>query len=482
MAHDYISSFKTWLRNDHGKAITALIWGDPVRVLSSSGNRRKVRARTRTGWVKASEIGDKGLLELYIIDVGQGDGVLMRTPDDAWHLMDAGVANRSQMTGKGAANFIRWKFIRDLERDRVQLKNLIVTHPDYDHYGGCLDLLAGRLADGRTFDVEVGNLRHCGIGRFDDAPALGALQSGKVGPFPQGYHRIQRRGRFITELLDGKDDFDNPARAFSRTFAEFARLVAEIPDEVSRLTAETPFLPDYGPGGDLQIRVLGPVLETADNGVAGLRWLGSESVTRNGHSIALRLDYGKARILLTGDLNTKSQRLMASYLSTSEFACDVAKGCHHGSEDVDMDFIRAMRARATVISSGDNEDYAHPRPAILGASARYGREAVAGNGDTLPPLIYSTELARSVKLAMAAKARVDVLGSKRVVTPPKVEIDPRGGESYRRLDYLPVSTDLVYGLVNVRTDGEHILIATLEEKGGDFDVKVIKAGVDPAGV
>ena len=79
----------------------------------------------------------------------------------------------------------------------------------------------------------------------------------------------------------------------------------------------------------------------------------------------------------------------------------MAKGCHHGSDDIDLRFVRAMAARATVISSGDNEDYAHPRPRVLGASARYGRESRAADGETLPPLLYSTELARSVALDFA---------------------------------------------------------------------------------
>ena len=42
-------------------------------------------------------------------------------------------------------------------------------------------------------------------------------------------------------------------------------------------------------------------------------------------------------------------------------------------------------------------------------------------------------------------------------------------------------TSLVYGLVNIRTDGEHVLMATMEEKGTDFDVKVFRAGVDVGG-
>jgi phosphohistidine phosphatase SixA len=43
---------------------------------------------------------------------------------------------------------------------------------------------------------------------------------------------------------------------------------------------------------------------------------------------------------------------------------------------------------------------------------------------------------------------------------------------------VPVETGLVYGLVNVRTDGVHVLTGTLEESGSDFDVKDFRPGVD----
>ena len=43
---------------------------------------------------------------------------------------------------------------------------------------------------------------------------------------------------------------------------------------------------------------------------------------------------------------------------------------------------------------------------------------------------------------------------------------------------MPIATDLVYGLVNIRTDGETILCATMEESGGEFDTKLFQAGVD----
>jgi hypothetical protein len=84
--------FKLPLKGDNGKTVATLLWGDPLHELAREGERVKVRARRRTGWLPASAVGETGLLEIYVIDVGQGDGVLMRTPhDDAWHMIDAGI-------------------------------------------------------------------------------------------------------------------------------------------------------------------------------------------------------------------------------------------------------------------------------------------------------------------------------------------------------------------------------------------------------
>jgi beta-lactamase superfamily II metal-dependent hydrolase len=54
----------------------------------------KVRARAWEGYVDPAVLSDRSLLEIYIIDVGQGDGVLLKTPDGQWHLIDGGVASR----------------------------------------------------------------------------------------------------------------------------------------------------------------------------------------------------------------------------------------------------------------------------------------------------------------------------------------------------------------------------------------------------
>ena len=92
-----------------------LLWGDRVRILSVEGRRSKVRARGRLGWVDNSALGNKSLLELYFIDVGQGDGILIRTPDGRHILVDGGFPRKNNATGKNAADFVHWKFRDDYE-------------------------------------------------------------------------------------------------------------------------------------------------------------------------------------------------------------------------------------------------------------------------------------------------------------------------------------------------------------------------------
>src|SRR5688500_14244600 len=59
-----------------------LLWGDRLDVIAPGPTRSQVRARGNPpGFVDNDAIGDESLLEVYFIDVGQGDGVLIRTPD-----------------------------------------------------------------------------------------------------------------------------------------------------------------------------------------------------------------------------------------------------------------------------------------------------------------------------------------------------------------------------------------------------------------
>ena len=422
-------------------------------------------------------------------DVGQGDGVLIKTPDFRHIMIDGGNPREKQNTGKNAADFVDWKFAKDYGRTTIELDAMIASHNDLDHYGGLADILdvdqkkeldADRIAieafyhaglswwlkDGkRTLGrTAADNGRSYYVQLLDDrASAESAIGSG-AGPKLQGSW-----GGFISKVVA-------------------ATTLDGAPTPIVRLSKETSHLPRFGPNtGTTSIQVLGPV-EQDVSGKPGLPKFKSNSVTTNGNSILLRLDYGRARFLLTGDLNTESQNVLLQAFSGDQlqFQCDVAKGCHHGSEDVSFAFLQAMRAAVTVISSGDAEGHDHPRPRVVAASGATGYLSVE-NDQIVTPLVYSTELARSVSLGSpvaisfsdasggAQSLEGARLAAARVAYSERLpgSLRPRKGE--RDLRGACLVAGLIYGLVNVRTDGDTILTATMNEGKADWTVKKFKS-------
>jgi hypothetical protein len=159
----------------------------------------------------------------------------------------------------------------------------------------------------------------------------------------------------------------------------------------------------------------------------------------------------------------------------------VAKACHHGSDDVSYEFLSAMRPAVTVISSGDNEGHDHPRPGIVAASATTGYLEITADR-IVTPLVYSTELARSLNLGKPTKLTIADPAGDTVVEGNElgaVTIDAKVTKAgdlnpttvTRPLDGTYIVAGVIYGLVNVRTDGATILCATLNEKDDTWQIK-----------
>src|SRR5215204_6954874 len=89
---------------DNGSKQQQLLWGDFVRFLGEeSGDWVRVRRRNEAGWIRRDQLQDKRLLEVNFVDVGQGDGAFVVTPDDQFLLIDAGV-------GDNMRRFLSWRF------------------------------------------------------------------------------------------------------------------------------------------------------------------------------------------------------------------------------------------------------------------------------------------------------------------------------------------------------------------------------------
>lgn len=493
MFDDYIRVETTPLyKNSSGSAkVCHLLWGDGVRYdgKPGSGSRRHVTARGgRHGWVAASDLGGSSLLEIYFIDVGQGDGILIKTPGFRHILIDGGYPRAQQDTGKNAADFVDWKFFKDYGLDTISLDAMMASHCDADHYGGLSDLLD--VTQSEELDakqVRVDAFYHAGLSWWTNAKGRRYL----------GSYRTVGGESFWTQLLEDRQQAlrvtgKNAVPGLHGWWGDFIQRVVETrtrtgqPTPISRLSHRDEYLPHFEPNSDGEpaIRVLAPVEFDIEGNAALRRFPGGESKNTNGISLLLRVDFGRTRILLTGDLNKVSQQaLLEDYTGQrTEFLCDVAKACHHGSEDVSYQFLQAMHPAATVISSGDNEGYDHPRPQIIAASATTGYLKLDDdNDDILTPLIYSTELARSIDLGSPRTIDVkDGSGtvletlSGQTLERALLHLTKTKRESIRMGNALVVG-GLVYGLVNVRTDGNKILCATLDEQNTTWRIKTFSS-------
>ena len=390
---------------DRQRAINTILMGTWVGVTQESGDYYFIVTAGPDGWIHKDHVSDSMGLKMFFIDVGQGDGVLIEV-GDLRILVDAGPDSNLK-------NYLtKWQYKYLLEKnEKIHFDYVFISHFDYDHYNGIIDI----ISDSR---FTFGTIYHNGIARFrgeDERPDEYNTDLGiKSGKHPND---------FLTTVFDTIQELKalDAKGGFSQTFQYFSNAVQTAYAD-SRLnnialgTYKTASIEHTIDQHAFKIEFLGPVVENDEDSNHQFRWFSDSSHTRNGHSLVLKIIYGETSILLSGDLNKLSQQhLINHYDHQNPFESDVVKSCHHGSSDFKVSFLQLMNPYATVISSGDNESYAHPRADAIGASGKYSRGKL--------PKVFSTELSRSINTA---------------------------GE-------------ILYGMINLRSNGSKIYMAQMKE-------------------
>ena len=415
-----------------------------------------VRCRNYDGYIKKEEIQFERPLEVNFIDVGQGDGCHIVTPDDEHFLIDAGVSDNM-------FRFLKWRFNLKKSSTPPPPFTVVISHPDSDHYYGFNYIFdtPSEYAQQFSFDKVYHNglmeAKTIATGKDKKVTANDKLRS--LGTLLEPKGRAYKK--YITDLCDTDDDYQ--ARVKNAGSGDYMTTIAKADAPKFSLRKGSTLYEK----GKLKMEILAPVPEEIDGKDALPVFDGDKGKTKNGHSVVIKLTMGHLKLLLGGDLNTEAEyHLLQHYshgidvgfymkelakkslkkdlrteyeakvadavsIARDALQVDIAKSCHHGSADFSSEFLKALNPIATVISSGDEESFVHPRPDTLGTIGKYSR------GER--PLIFSTELARS-------------------------------GKEYLKLDEIkdPDSKQervvTVYGMINVRTDGERAIIAQKREK------------------
>lgn len=459
--------------------VKQLLFGDYIEVCVENGayvtetmdgkEYYKVHCRNADGYLLWEQMQEERPVEINFIDVGQGDGCHIVTSDDKHFLVDAGKENNMY-------RFLKWRFNLRSPKNKAPGFTVVITHSDEDHYKGFKEIFEKAKPveqpegtpeeEKKTPQIRIKKIYHNGM-----------IEGGGKKTESLGTVVTHDQKKYITDLCDTNDDYkkrvediesgcvkDMDGKVINAgNFIDMLQLT-EAPKTSLRAGTKDKPVYLYNKNG-MTMEILGPIAEDID-GKPALPYFGSAGKTKNGHSVIIKLTVGHLKLLLGGDLNMEAENYLLKKYSGTDVAAivkelkknlkpevraekeaklqeaigkareylgvDIAKSCHHGSDEFTSEFLQALNPLATVISSGDDESYCHPRPDTLGTIGKYSR----GHR----PMIYSTELARS-------------------------------GKEFLKLDKLDLSSQkknervvTVYGMINVRTDGNRVIFAQKLER------------------
>ncbi|MEU4598576.1 ComEC/Rec2 family competence protein [Nocardia sp. NPDC023988] len=272
---------------------------------------------------------------LAMCDVGQGDALAVAVAPGAAIVVDVGPDPRP----------IR----RCLDRLRVtRVPLLILTHPHADHIDGLAGALHGRAVD--AIATAPGETRPPTC----PTPTLGS-QSGPAAALlrvtsglPTACARSASSETTATESVGAHDHSgDGVRRVVELAEGAGIPLIELHQGHVLRF-------------GATELDVLAP----------GERAPGSlELDEANDRSLVVRARTALGTVLLTGDIESEAQRKM---MRDNDIRADVLKVPHHGSRTTTAEFLRAVRPRLALISSGTDNTFGHPHPDVIGVLTALG--------------------------------------------------------------------------------------------------------------
>jgi hypothetical protein len=292
------------------------------------------------------------MFDITAIQAEQGDALLVSygDPDDPWHILVDGGVTESLDNVLAALEKVR-------KHGRLRLEALVVTHYDTDHIGGIIALL-----EDKPNWLEIGDIWFNGKKHIQPPDVLGPSH-----------------GNALTDLIDSHHPWNSAFGngCLSSAIFEPVKLAGGMqvwvlsPDEPRLLELAhewtEPMLPVDDSSEHEEEDLLGhkdvwPLPPFSEYRPPLFR---ADASTPNGSSIALMLEYGEKRALLTGDAFAG---VVAEGLASRwdlPVVVELLKVSHHGSKrNTNRELLQYLDCSRYLISSSGRQ-HAHPDQALI---------------------------------------------------------------------------------------------------------------------
>ncbi|MGZ8521550.1 MAG: ComEC/Rec2 family competence protein [Candidatus Binatia bacterium] len=488
-----------WGEAGRKKFLRTLGWGDEVLVTGQSSTSIEIETvyfneqpdgsilsvkeagviePRKSSGIKTADVvrprNQNDVLKVNCVDVQQGDGSVIESPDGKVILVDGG-------DNQLFARYLAGRYRGTTPENPKEIDCILVTHGDADHFAGLPEIFKSETNSNKRKRLFIQPKRyyHNGIVKRP------SKKNGKSVPDVEILGATRKVGNqtFLTglesDLLKVPDaEMNAPFKQWKGALQEYNKR-SKI--EFRRLEFGDNQAFSFFNQGDLRIEVLGPLV-TQVGGKSALRFLGdppkgprvgheslnlgeegfkghSASHTINGHSIVFRLVYGGFSYLFTGDLNDEASRFLTREHNAGRLnlMAEVFKVPHHGSADFSGALFQAVSPVVSIVSSGDEsarKEYIHPRATLVGALGKWSRVP--------EPLIFVTELVAFFNVEGWSK-----------LADPKTKAQKERGEFFG-------FSRTAFGIVKTRTNGKRLLVYT---DSGNVQMKEAYAyALDSSGV
>lgn len=245
-------------------------------------------------------------LEVTCLDVGQGDGILIRVPSGKTCMIDGGSSSANHIWKYRISQTVKYYGIREIDW-------WFVSHADSDHISGLLEYLQDYESDGTGYNAKGITLHHLVLPVTKEKDEqLEQLRSLALG------HKIQ-----VHSMGAGDMVWLGEKEASRRSVPEGEWFLKSLAPDLRHLTGD-----------------------------------------QNQDSLVLLLQYDDFRMLFTGDMGeTGEKTLLARGIPIH---ANVLKAGHHGSRDASSEeFLSQVAPQAAVISCAEKNRYGHPAPETM---------------------------------------------------------------------------------------------------------------------